>query len=267
MKSEVTVRRLTDRSTGRQIFRYASYTMSGRLPSVLYKYLAPEYAIALIERGELMFSTLSWFQNLEDRERGDEFEGTHKYFPIGGLEVTRVARDGKSHPPVTFTSPNDSLQSKARGTDHIFIYSMSLRPGLTQFADSAASNACVEIYDPAKFVARLRGLLRRTPRAKAETLIHDEVRYYSFADPPGNVYALPDRLVMHKHDGFRDQHEYRIAFGTRRDVFDFERIDYTLVRDGIQQPRRPLNDSAHRWRLQIGRLHDCARLYDAQVDD
>jgi hypothetical protein len=165
-----------------------------------------------------MFSTLSWFQNLEDRERGDEFEGTHKYFPVGGLEITRTERDGRPHPPVTFTYPNQSLQSKATGSDHIFIYSTSLRPGLTQFGNAAVPTACVEIYDPAKFVLRLRAVLRRTPRAKVETLIHDEVRYYSFADPPGNVYALPDRLTMHKHDGFGNQHEYRIAFGTKRDV-------------------------------------------------
>jgi hypothetical protein len=258
--SHIGVRRLTDRRTGRQIFRYPARKMSGPLPTVLYKYLPREHADSLVDRGELMFSTLSWFQNLEDPERGDEFEGRHKYFPIGGLEITRTEREGRPHPPVTFTCPNQSLQSKAQGSDHIFIYSTSLRPGLTQFGDAAVPAACVEIYDPAKFVLRLRAVLRPTPRAKIETLIHHEVRYYSFADPPGNVYALPDRLTMHKHEGFRDQHEYRIAFGTKRDVFDFEHIDYTLVGDGIRRPRQALNYSDHRWKLRIGALSDCARV-------
>ena len=70
--------------------------MSGALPSVLFKYLALPHAHAMLDAGELMFSTLSWFQNLEDPDRGDGFEGTHKYFPIGGLEATRLARDGSS---------------------------------------------------------------------------------------------------------------------------------------------------------------------------
>jgi hypothetical protein len=258
--SRIKVRKLTDRLTGRTSYRYTSRQMSGPLPAVLYKYLPLRYAIDMIERGELMFSTLAWFQNLEDRERGDEFEGTHKYFPVGGLEVTRTARDGKPHSPVTFTRPNDSLQSMTKGRAHIFIYSTSLRPGLIQFGDAITPSACVEIYDPDRFLARLRAVLRLAPRAKVATLIHDEVRYYSFAEPPGNVYALPDRLTMHKHEGFRDQHEYRIAFGTRRDVFDFEHIDYQLVREGVPQPIQFLKESDHRLKLTIGSLAHCCRL-------
>jgi hypothetical protein len=249
------VRQLVDRRTGRTIYRYASRQMSGALPPVLYKYLARDYAFAMVDRGELMFSTLAWFQNLEDRERGDEFEGMHKYFPIGGLEITRTEREGKPHPPVTFTRSNESLQPKAEGRAHIFIYSTSLRRGLTQFGD-----ACVEIHNPTMFLARLRTVLRLTPPAKMSTVIHDEVRYYSFADPPGNVYALPDRLTMHKHDGFREQHEYRFAFGTRRNVFDFEHIEYQLLPEGSHQPRETLNESEHRWKLTLGSLAHCCRL-------
>ena len=253
-------KRLTDRRTGRTIHRYTNGEMSGPLPPILYKYLPLEYGVAMIERGELMFSTLAWFQNLEDRERGDEFEGTHKYFPLGGLEVTRTERDGKPHPPVKFMLPNDSLQSKAKGRDHIFIYSTALRRGLTQFGDGTLPSACVEIHKPMIFLTKLRSVLRLTSRAKAATLIHDEVRYYSFADPPGNVYALPDKLTMHKHEGFREQHEYRFAFGTKRDVFDFEHFDYELVREGVRQPRQVLKESDHRWKLKIGSLADCCRL-------
>lgn len=234
--------------------------MSGSLPPILYKYLPFEYAQAMIERGELMFSTLAWFQNYEDCERGDEFEGTHKYFPIGGLQVTRTERDGRPHPPISLTLPNDSLQSKATGRNHIFIYSTSKEQGLTQFGDPRVQNACVEICDPATFLAQLRGVLRRNPRAKFETLIHDEVRYYSLEDPPDNIHALPDRLTMHKHKSYEDQREYRFAFGTRRDVFDFEHIDYHIVREGIRHPRDVLDENKHRRLLKIGSLAHCCRL-------
>ena len=110
----------------------------------LYKYLPSRYAETMVTRGDVMFSTLAWFQNYEDDQRGDRFEGTRKYFPVGGLEVTRTERDGKPHPPVSFKASTESLQSRARGHNHIFIYSTSLQSGLN-FDDA---DACVEIYDP-----------------------------------------------------------------------------------------------------------------------
>ena len=61
---------------------------------------------------------------------------------------------------------------------------------------------------------------------RAATLIHDQVCYWSPADSPGNVHALPDRLTMNKHERFRKQHEYRFVFGTKVDVFDFENVEY-----------------------------------------
>src|SRR5437588_1599828 len=45
---------------------------------------------------ELMFSTLSWFKQVEDRQRGDRLEGTHVHRPDDGLEITIVHRDGDS---------------------------------------------------------------------------------------------------------------------------------------------------------------------------
>jgi hypothetical protein len=81
----------------------------------MYKYLPSRYAETMVTRGDVMFSTLAWFQNYEDEQRGDRFEGTRKYFPVGGLEVTRTERDGKPHPPVSFTASTESLQSRARG--------------------------------------------------------------------------------------------------------------------------------------------------------
>ncbi len=68
-------KRIVDRATGQTIFRYRGHEMSGLLPTVLYKYLPSQYANALIEEGEVMFSTLSWFKQLEDQRRGDLLEG------------------------------------------------------------------------------------------------------------------------------------------------------------------------------------------------
>ncbi len=142
----------------RNWYRYSSEQMSSPLPGTVYKYLPGHYAAAMVDRGELMFSTLAWFQNYEGDQRGDQFEGTRKYFPVGGLDITPTERGGKTHQPVSFKSPSESLQSRATGHNHIFIYSTSLQPRLA--FDGA--DACVEIFDPVKFAARLRSLCRLT---------------------------------------------------------------------------------------------------------
>ena len=112
-----------------------------------------------------MFSTLAWFQNYEDEQRGDRFEGTLKYFPVDGLEMTRIERDGKPHPPVSFNRLGESLQSRAKADNHIFIYSTSLQSGLA--FDGA--DACVEIYDPEAFVAHLRAALKTHGNTRDDT--------------------------------------------------------------------------------------------------
>ena len=236
--------------------RYSSEQMSGPLPPILYKYLPRRYAEGMVGRGEIMFSPLAWFQNYEDEQRGDRFEGTRKYFPVGGIDVTRTERDGKAHPPVSFRAATESLQSRARAHNHIFIYSTSLQNDLT--FDGA--DTCVEIYDPVHFVARLQSTLKSHPSAKAETLIHDEVKYYDFEAPPDNVWALPHLLAVDKHRAFSSQREYRFAFGIRRNVFNLEHVDCFLVRDGETFPIRKLEAARHRKVIKTGSLADCCRL-------
>jgi hypothetical protein len=240
----------------RNWYRYSREQMSGPLPRTLYKYLPSRYAAAMIDRGELMFSTLAWFQNYEDEQRGDRFEGTRKYFPVGGLDITRTERDGKPHQLVSFKAPTESLQSRVTAHNHIFIYSTSLQPGLA----FDGTDACIEIYDPVKFVARLRSTLQTHRSAKAETLIHDEVKYYDFVSPPDNVWALPHLLAMHKQKVFSGQCEYRFAFGIRRNVFNFEHVDCFIVREGETFPIPDLEASHHRKVSRTGSLADCCRL-------
>jgi hypothetical protein len=236
--------------------RQSSEQMSGPLPQIMYKYLPSRYAETMVGRGEIMFSTLAWFQNYEDGQRGDRLEGTRKYFPVGGLEVTRTERDGKVHAPVLFKAPTDSLQSRARAHTHIFIYSTSLKNGLV-FDDA---DACVKIYDPVTFTERLRTALKSHRSAKADTLIHDEVKYYDFEAPPDNVWALTHLLALHKHRSFAIQHEYRFAFGIRRNVFNFEHVDCFIVRDGETFPIRGLEAGRHRKAIRIGPLADCCKI-------
>lgn len=236
--------------------RYSSEQLSCPLPTTLYKYLPRRYAAAMVEHGELMFSTLAWFQSYEDDQRGDRFEGTRKYFPIGGLDVTRTERDGRVHPPVTSKAPDQSLQSRAKGRNHIFIYSTSLQSELA--FDGA--DACVEIFDPLKFTARLRSTMSSHRSAKVETLIHRDVKYYHFAAPPDNVWALPHLLATHKQHKYSAQREYRFSFGIRRNVFNLEHVECFVVREGETVPIPTVDAARHRKAIRIGRLGDCCRI-------
>ena len=231
--------------------------MSGPLPSVLFKVLPEVHARRLVETGEMMWSTLAWFQNEEDPNRGDKFDATRRHFPPDGLTVTRTERDGRPD-NARFTLFGHGNQWRPVRSRHIFIYSMTLDPNLV-LGDPAAQT-CVEIFNPAELVDRVRLTLKRHRKARPETLIHDVVRYWSSDKPPEEVWALPHMLTMHKHQEHSWQREYRLAFGTRADVFDFENVDCRVLSDDVHPPRDDLDPQCHRMKLRLGSLKDCCRI-------
>lgn len=231
--------------------------MSGVLPPVLCKVLSRNYAERLVTSGEMMWSTLTWFQNDEDAARGDASEGMRRYFPIKGLEITRLQHDGRPDNTKSL-HPDEGMISKAKQSDHIFIYSMTLDH--TREIGDGANRVAVEIFDPPTFVRHVREAVERHRSARLETLIHNDVKYWSPDDPPEEVWALPDRLTMHKHHDYAAQREYRLAFGRRANVFDFENIEGFVVHKDYVWPRLTLEPQAHRMKLLIGPLKNCCRL-------
>ena len=151
-------------------------------------------------QGLARFSTLSWFLDFEDdedRERGDALEGRRKYLPIDGVVLSK--RDG----PNLKLPESRSFQAVARERDTIFIYSTS-----TELSANLAERfrrphhvemACVEITDPNVFAARLGSALKERSPIQRLTLFYDLVSYYSYEDDPSPFWALPHRLVIHKH--------------------------------------------------------------------
>lgn len=231
--------------------------MCGTLPKTLYKVLPLEYARALVDRGEMMWSTLTFFQNELDSTRGDPNEGSHRYFPVDGLQVTRGERNGRPD-HAQFALRGHGSQIKAFKCHHIFIYSTTLDQKLA-IGDSA-TRACVEIFDPATFFQQIARAVATHRKARLDRLIHGEVRYWSPEDPPGDIWAFPHLLAMHKHDSHRDDQEYRFAFGTRLNVFDFENVFGLVVPPEYVFPRIGLDPQAHRMKLSLGNLTDCCRL-------
>jgi hypothetical protein len=58
----------------------------------LFRYFSARNAEAFIERGEVLFRSLSYFRDYEDAGvRSDEHEGTLVHLPTAGLKVNKVA--------------------------------------------------------------------------------------------------------------------------------------------------------------------------------
>ena len=243
----------------REFYRYGSAEMSGALPKTLYKVLPQQFARRLLGDGEMMWSTLTYFQHVLDPTRGDPFEGSLRYFPAEGLKITRTERNGRpDHADLTLAVHGN--QFIATQSHHIFIYSTTLDSRLA--IGDAADRACVEIFEPSTFFQHMRRAVERHCKARADRLIHDRVCYWSPENPPREVWALPHRLTMSKYEGYAREQEYRFACGTRRDVFDFEKITGLIVPKGYKYQQLVLEPQAHRMKLFLGPLADCCRLVE-----
>jgi len=215
----------------------------------LYKYISSPYAERLVSNGEVLFRSLSYFLGCEHDERGDDMEGTRVYEPETGLEITKQTGEK--------LKVQGSFRSSVKEPNKLFIYSTSTLLS-ADLALKFQADACVEITDFDTFLARLRTALRRKHRPKLKTLIYGKVAYYRTENPPEEVWALPNRIVMHKPKRFADQCEYRFAFSTRADAFDFENVNVALVQG--QQARLKL-DSYPTMLLKLGPMSDCCRIH------
>jgi hypothetical protein len=240
------------------LHHYTGQELSGPLPDVLYKVLPRQFAETFLQHGEMMWSTLAWFQYQEDPDRGDALEGTRRYFPAPGLRVTRVEPDGRPGNREMLL-PNHGLQLRARRHRHIFIYSTTTDPGLDM--GDVETRARVKIFNPSVLLARLREVLKAHPRAKPATLLHDSVQYWAADYELDTEHSLPHRLVLLKHESYRHQREYRFAFGIRNDVFDFDHVDSLVSGSNhvLEAGYHP-GDQGHRLKLRLGALHDCCQI-------
>lgn len=245
------------RPRSRRFHRYAAEGLSDPLPSVLFKALPRRYAERLVERGEMMWSTLTWFQNQEGPARGDVFEATRRNFPFGGQGVTRLERHGRPDRQQLHFDGHGTQWRPAQ-SHHIFIYSMTLDRELN--LGDPATDAMVEIFDPTVLIQHVRSALHLHRSARPSTLIHRVVSYYDDVDELGPIHSLPHLLAAAKHKTHAWQHEYRLAFGTRANVFDFEHVEGSLLSSDAVPVSRALNSQSHRMRLRLGALSECCRI-------
>jgi hypothetical protein len=185
----------------------------------IYKYFTEEaHARALINKGELMMQPLSHFRAREaDGVRGDPRDGILTYAPKDGLVMNM--EDGR-----VITLEGGSFNSSVNQND-IFIYCASNI--LSSELAEKFGPFCVEIPDPDILVRRLKMRAQATSQFDYEQVVCDTVDYREHSREPGADWALPERLVLIKPEGFAWQGEFRIAVG-KRDTMNVENVVLTI---------------------------------------
>ena len=206
----------------------------------LYKYLPEKYVESFVNKGEVLFRSLSYFRDYEDAQvRGDEFEGTRHYLPEKGLDITYVATEEKDKLPHAFESTVHE--------DDIFVFCLSTvlsRDLALQFQ----TDACVEITNPTLFISKIRSALLIRSWIRSKQLLHEEVKYYKPDEPPIIDWALPDKITISKPAQYNLQHEYRIAFAVNG-AFDVYNTQTRLVVPDHRRINRSTSHPQHIFKL------------------
>jgi hypothetical protein len=136
--------------------------------------------------GELMFRSLSYYQQIEDgKVRGDPNEGSVSFQPKSGIIIT------KENEP-SFRIPDGSAFNSGVNTEDIFILcgSNSMSDRLREGFEAVA---CVEIRKVAIFCDRIKAELSPTATFRAERVV-----YYSKANEIGAKWEFPDMIAFSK---------------------------------------------------------------------
>ncbi len=132
----------------------------------LYKYFSDrKWADAFLD-GEMLFRSLSYFRDYEDKNiRGDQMEGTAVFRPEGGLLITNHTRG------TTFTLPDHAFESAAN-QDEIFVFCAS-RCLSNELRERFEAVVCVEILNIRNLCSRIEAALPLTTTFRGQ-----RVEYY-----------------------------------------------------------------------------------------
>jgi hypothetical protein len=213
----------------------------------VYKYFSEqEHAEAFLD-GQMLFRSLTYFRDNEDAVRGDEYEGTSKFLPDGGLVVHNQTQG------TTFTLQM-AFESSVKARE-IFVYCVS-RTLSSDLARHFNAVACVEITKVATLCARIQAALPSTATFKAR-----RVDYYSQAQGGDPRWALPDDIATSKLDHWAFQDEHRFVFSLT-DALGFEKVELRLIDRKNRPASKPEDHSSHL--LTVGPLRNICILHDCK---
>ena len=211
-----------------------------------------EWAEAFLS-GEVMFRSLSYFRDFEDRTTkqviGDRYEGTATSMPDGGV-ILRARETGQV---VKFVEP--FAFNKVVDTENIYVYCVS-----NSYSDDLVREfnavACIEMLDKRAFFDRLRPAL-----PVGATFVSGRVEYYrAIADAEALkrliTSASPKDVVLSKLEQFRYQDEYRFAFSCTTALNDGSALRCLREFKPTANP-----DEHHEQLLALGDLRDISKLH------
>jgi len=213
----------------------------------LYKYF-PEHkwADAFLD-GEVLFRSLAYFRDQEDKNvRQDKKEGTAVFRPTGGLLIDNLTQG------TTFRLPDSAFESTAN-QEEIFVFcaSRSLTDELRKRFEAVV---CVEILKIPKLCERIRRALPADATFRA-----GRVAYYDQGEGGSPRWALPDQIAMSKLESYRWQDEFRLMF-CLTEALGFEKGALRLVKgDAIQAPE---SAEHHEYPVKTRSLRDICRLHE-----
>jgi hypothetical protein len=207
----------------------------------LYKYYSTQkWAEAFLD-GEILFRSLSYFRDHEDKNvRGDQSEGTAVFRPASGL-VGYNHTQGKP-----FFLPRYAFESTAN-QEEIFVFCVS-----TLLTDELrlrfGALVCVEITKIKTFCDRIRAAL-----PDGVTFFGRRVEYYRETEGGSPRWALPDLIATSKLDSYAWQCEYRFVFACT-DALGFEKVATRLAPESAAREPKPAEH--HRYIVKTRSLRD-----------
>lgn len=216
----------------------------------LYKYISSKYLDDFINKGIVLFRSLSYFKDYEDKQiRGDNLEGTLKYEPSDGLVINNLTT-GK-----TFKYKG-SFESTTKNND-IFVFCMSSKYD-QEFYNKFDADICIELIDFDEFIKKVTQSINLFKDTK---LIHGIVQYYSFTNPPIIDWALPEKIIMKKQEYFKWQNEYRIAFANNS-TLNVENTDLVIRKSDSLNNLKTSNSNHSIRYLKLGNLKNITKIYE-----
>lgn len=219
----------------------------------LYKYLPSKYADAFLQ-GEILFRNLSYFKQLDCKNRGDATEGIHRDRPEGGATLENLSVGGTIYGD--FTSLNEI------NSDLVFVFCTAEIFDESLFHEFEA-DCCIEINNPEEFAKRIRQkVMSLVSTNKSIGLLSRSVIYYD----PGKTAEFnvkdPTKIAFAKDSSYAYQNEFRFAFGKGKKSFCVDQSGVKIVISKLYdfQVEAKSGKGAEKTLL-IGSIKDIARIH------
>lgn len=208
----------------------------------IYKYLPSKFREEFINKGDILFRNLTYFNNYEDNnKRGDVFDGGIYHNPINGFEVKNITQSKEVKLKNSFSYID---------TDDIFVCCFSKRLDLVLFKEFD-TDCCIEILNPIEFTKRIGKTLKVTH------FDYDEITYYNTIENHHHIINKPETIPFFKTLNFEPQQEYRYLFSDNKIKSEIKFSTVSLINEQILEPK----GIGKEIKLEIGSLKDIVKIH------